>query len=178
MSFRRTLTSLLAVLALAGAVQAQSYTLTEDSLVDSYFKIELDMKLSGTITVRQERATPDPKQKDPYEEHTLKQTATARHQFLERILEANKAGLADKSARLYQTAHADFMIDQDKSERSWRAQRRFLIVHRFKDQAFAYCPRGTLTREELELTEHFDTLALPGLLPGGAVKVGATWKPA
>jgi hypothetical protein len=178
MSFRRTPISLFAILMLAAGVQAQTYTLAEDPLIDSYFKVELDMKLTGVIKVRQERANPNPKQKDPYEERTLKQIATAKHVFQERILEASKAGLVDKSARLYQTAQAEFVIDKDKTEHTLHAKRRFMIAHRIKDQAFVYCPDGILTPEEQELTEHFDTMGLPGLLPGRAVKVGETWKPA
>src|SRR5207249_12166761 len=37
--------------------------------------------------------------------------------------------------------------------------------------------QGPFTREEVETVgEHFDTLALAGLLPGKAVAVGDTWK--
>jgi len=177
MSFGRTVFSLLAVLTCAAAVRAQTYTLAEDPLINSYFQVDLDMKLTGAIKVRQERANPDPK-KGPYEERTLKQTVTAKHQFQERVLEASKAGLVDKSARKYLTAQAEFISDEEKSEHSLHAKRRFMIAHRFKDQGFVYCPDGILTREELELTEHFDTLGLPGLLPARPVKVGDTWKPA
>ena len=51
------------------------------------------------------------------------------------------------------------------------------MAQRLKEELLVYCPKGPLSREELELTsEHFDTLALTGLLPGKAVAVGATWK--
>ena len=33
-----------------------------------------------------------------------------------------------------------------------------------------------MTRSELEVTQHLDTLVLPGLLPGKAMSVGQTWK--
>ena len=35
--------------------------------------------------------------------------------------------------------------------------------------------KTSFTREQLDLTEHFDSLAVAGLLPGKAVKVGDTW---
>src|SRR5262249_20904354 len=177
MSFGRTVFSLLAVLTCAAGVRAQTCTLAEDPLINSYFQVDLDMKLTGAIKVRQERVNPDPK-KGPYEERTLKQTVTAKHQFQERVLEVSKAGLVDKSARKYLTAQAEFISDEEKSQHGLYAKRRFMIAHRFKDQGFVYCPDGILTREELELTEHFDTLGLPGLLPARPVKVGDTWKPA
>jgi hypothetical protein len=178
MSTRQIVAGLLAALTFAGAAAAQSYTLAEDPLVNRYYKVELDMTLKGTIKVRQERANLDPNQKDPYEERILTQTATARHQFLERTLEASKTVLVDKSARLYQTAQAEITVASEKSQRRLHDKRRFMIAHRIKDQAFVYCPDGNLTREELELTEHFDTLGLPGLLPAKEVKLGETWKPA
>ena len=178
MSFPRPLIGLLVFLTFAAAGRAQTYTLAEDPLINSYFQVDLEMELSGVIKVRQERANPDPKQKNPYDERTLRQTATARHQFQERTLEASKTGLVDKSAREYLTAQAQFTSDKEKSEHILRAKRRFMIAHRFKDQGFVYCPDGILTREELELTEHFDTLGLPGLLPARPVKVGDSWKPA
>src|SRR5262249_49425402 len=37
-------------------------------------------------------------------------------------------------------------------------------------------PKGSLTREEVDVTDHFDTLALPGVLPSREVGVGDTWK--
>src|SRR5436305_12584646 len=50
-----------------------------------------------------------------------------------------------------------------------------MISQRTGGQLLTYCPHGLLTNEEKELTEHFDTLALPGLLPNKEVAVGAAW---
>jgi hypothetical protein len=160
----RSLASVLAILTLVGAVRAQAYPLAENPLPGAYFHIELAMTLNGELRVQQEGKT-----------LTLKQTATARHDYLERILEAGKT-LADKSARIYQAAVADITADKERSSRVFRDDRRFIVAQRIKDQAVAYCPLGTFTREELELTDHFDTLAIPGLLPGREVKIGETWK--
>ena len=35
---------------------------------------------------------------------------------------------------------------------------------------------GCLTREELDVTDHFDTLAVTGMLPTKEVAIGETWK--
>jgi hypothetical protein len=160
----RGLVSVLAILTLAGAARAQTYPLVENPLAGAYFHIELAMTLNGEIKVQQEGKT-----------LTLKQTATARHDYLERILEAGKV-LADKSARVYHAAVADLTLDKEKSSRVFRDDRRFIVAQRIKDQTVAYSPLGTFTREEAELTDHFDTLALPGLLPGKEVKIDETWK--
>ena len=51
------------------------------------------------------------------------------------------------------------------------------MAQRYKEQGLVYSPAGALTRTEADLTsEHFDSLAVIGLLPGKAVAVGDTWK--
>jgi hypothetical protein len=124
------------------------------------------MKLTGEMKVRRDD-----------KETALKMDAAATHAFLERILNVGSDGLPDKSARLYEKANALITVGGDRSERALRPQRRLFVAQRHKDQLLAYSPAGPLTQQELELSsEHFDTLALPGLLPGKPVTVGDTWK--
>src|SRR5437763_510224 len=77
-----------------GTAHAQTVNLTEGPLARSCFRNDLSMDLTGKITVQQEGKN-----------ITLKQAASARHVFIEKILEA-KDGLAVKSARIYQAAEA------------------------------------------------------------------------
>jgi hypothetical protein len=51
-----------------------------------------------------------------------------------------------------------------------------MVAHRTKDQLVTYCPSGALTAEELELVQHFDTLAVTGLLPDWDLHKEDTWK--
>lgn len=147
----------------AASARAQSYQLAEDNLVGQHFRVDLSMKLSGEMKLRQNDKT-----------LTFNQAAEANHAFLERILEAQQ-GLATKSARVYQNAQALISSGEAKSERRFRPERTFIVCQRIDEQAFAYSPKGELTREEVELTEHFDVLSLPGLLPARKVKIGETW---
>src|SRR6185295_9199869 len=102
-------------------------------------------------------------------------TASASHEFPERILQVN-AGLPQKAARLYETAKAKISVNGDGSERGLRPDRSLMVAQAIKDQILVYCPAGALTRDELDVTEHLDTLSLTGLLPDKAVAVGDTWK--
>src|SRR5262249_7996239 len=112
--------------------------------------------------------------KDPTK---VRLTASAAHEFPERVLVAGKAGLVEKSARVYEKAAATIAAGKDRTERTLRPGRQLFICQRHHDPTLAYCPAGPLARPELELTsEHFDTFSLAGLLPNGAVAVGATWK--
>jgi hypothetical protein len=165
----RTLAGLtLALLAvtLGGAARAQTYPLAENLRPGDCFRIQLGMKLDGELKVNKDgKMVP------------LKLTATAAHEFPERVLSVGASGMAEKTARVYEKAQALIGVAGDRSERGLRKDRRLIVAQRSKDQLLVYSPAGGLVREELELTsEHFDTLCLPGLLPGKAVAIGETWK--
>jgi hypothetical protein len=166
MSGWRTLATLGIALAAVQNGWAQPYALSEKSQAGDCFRIQLEMKLSGTIQVIRDG-----------KEVSLQLEAAASHEFPERVLNVGPDGLPDKSARVYEKAKALISVDKDRSERVLRPERRLFVAQRHKDQFLAYSLGGPLTREELELTnEHFDTLALSGLLPGQPVAVGDTWK--
>jgi hypothetical protein len=156
-----------AVLLLAVSLgRAQTYALKEDVKVGDCFRFRLGMTLKGEIRVTKD-GKPD----------SLPLAATATHVFPERILDVDSKGLPQKAARLYESATAVITIGRDRSERGLRPQRRLQVAEWHQDQSLIYCPAGSLTREELALTsEHFDTLALPGLLPGKSVGLKDTWK--
>lgn len=165
MAARTILITLIITLAAARDGWAQPYLLSETTQPGNCFHIHVDMSLSGEMRVNKEGKAV-----------SLKLGATATHDFPERILHVASDGLPDKSARVYEKAKAVISVDRDSSERSLREDRRLLVAQRIQDRLVVYSPAGSLTREELELTsEHFDTLSLPGLLPGRAVSVGETW---
>jgi hypothetical protein len=153
-------------LAISSAAVAQTYPLTETSQAGDCYRYCLEMKLTGEMRVTKNgMVTPMPL------------SASATHEFPERILAVVAPGLPQKAARVYETARALIKAGDSPSERTLRPERRLLVAQRQKDQLLVYHPSGPLTRRELELTsEHFDTLAVTGLLPGKAVAVGDTWK--
>jgi hypothetical protein len=162
----RTLGSVVVLLGVAQAGWTQTYPLAEVVKAGDCVRIHLDMNLTGEIRVSRDGKV-----------YPLKLTATATHDFPERILSVGSAGLPEKTARYYESAKATITAGRDVSERKLRAERRLVVSQRYKDQPLVYCPDGPFTREELELTsEHFDTLALTGLLPGKAVAIGESWK--
>jgi hypothetical protein len=161
----KILGSLAIVLASVSGARAQGIALQEAPLAGSYFHIKLHMDLSGELKIRQEnKITP------------LKQQARADHDFLERVLEADEGGPIRKAARAYREACADITTGSQVCKSSLRPERALIVAQCYKEQPLSYCPKGPLTRAELEVVQHFDTLHLPGLLPGKEVAVGATWK--
>lgn len=157
--------SLVVAVTLSAPVQGQTYSLSEGPMVGSHFHIELKMSLTGELKVRQEDKVV-----------SLKESAEATHEYVERILAADTQGLAVKTARFYKSANVQIKVDDHREERTLRRERGLMVAQRVKDQTLTYCPTGPLTREELELTEHFDTLAPTGLLPAKEVAVGDSWK--
>ena len=83
-----------AVLAIAASVgQAQTVSLAETAKAGDCYRIQLDMKLTGEMRIQRDgKVVP------------LGEEARAAHDFAERVLQVNKAGGVDKSARLYDTA--------------------------------------------------------------------------
>ena len=162
---RRWLLSLIVAAAALPAAHAQTVTLTEAPLVDGCVKNELTLTLDGKITVQQQGKNV-----------TFPHKATAKHVYLERYLEA-KGAVADKAARHYLTAEGTITFNTDATtKRALRPERAFLVTHRTKDGLVTYGLKGPLSREEMELTEHFDTLAVAALVPGKDVAVGDRWK--
>jgi hypothetical protein len=164
-SWRNLLGPLLLLIAAPSAF-AESVTLAEANKKGDCSHIRLQMQLSGEM-----RATRDGK------EVPLKLSASAHHDFVQKILDVSEKGLPNKAACVFDQAKAAITVGSEKTDKSLRSLRKLIVSQRFKDQPLSYCPLGPLTHEELELVgERFDTLALAGLLPGKAVAAGDTWQ--
>src|SRR5262249_22100359 len=134
----------------------QTYPLAEAVQPRDCFRVRLDMKLDGEMTVQ--RLNKPAK---------LWLNAAGLHEEPEHGRSVRKNGVPDKAARVYEAAKATISVDSDTSERSLRDDRRLIVAQRHKDQPLVYSPAGALTRAELDLTsDTFDTLAVVGLLPG------------
>jgi hypothetical protein len=167
MAVTRSAAGFVLAILICGPAAAQTYPLTEAPQANDSFALHLSLKLTGEMTVVQEGK--------PVK---LKLAAQAEHGFRERVLGVQKDGpLVTKAARYYDDARAAITVDGATSPRALRPDRRLIVAQRPQDSLVCYCPQGPLTREELEtVSEHFDTLALAGLLPGKDVAIGDTWK--
>jgi len=163
----RVLGTIGCLLLAAGHGWAQSATLAEPIAAGDCFEIKLNMKLTGEMRFLKLGDT-----------ITLKMEASGNHQLHECVLQMGATGLPDKSARVYDKAEAVIMVGKDRVEKTLRSERKLIVAHRQRDGLLAYCPTGTLTRQELDVTsDHFDLLSVIGLLPGKEVKVGGEpWK--
>src|SRR5437879_1291725 len=100
----RTLASLVTVLSITTAVQAQTYPLTETPAEGTCIRNPLDLKLAGTLKVKQEDKTLE-----------LKQTADATHDYLERVLTVDANGVVQRTARHYKAARVAISINGQRT---------------------------------------------------------------
>jgi hypothetical protein len=161
----RTLAAWVGLVLSAGVASAQTYTLAEEVKSGDCFHIQMEMTLAGEMRVNR-----DGKQVP------LRESASASHDFYERVLIVDKLGFAEKCARRYEAAKAAITVGNDRSERRLNPERGPMVAQRLRDDIIVYCPTTTLSHDELEAVEHLDTLTLTGLLPGKAVKLEETWK--
>src|SRR5437660_10450513 len=107
MTALRTLVSLAVAVAAAGAASAQTYPLAETPQAGDCAQFHLEMSLAGEMHI-----TRDDK---PV---ALKLSATARHDFPERILAVSPAGVPQKAVRVYETAKAAIQVADSRTERT------------------------------------------------------------
>jgi hypothetical protein len=141
---------------------AQSCSLVETPPAGDCLRVEIDAQVEGTMRVMREGKWVE-----------LPVRAEARHVFLEKAL-GEPTDANSRVARYYQHSTLNHSVNGQTVQRSLALARRLLIVPRNPTERGAcFCPHGPLTRDELELVaEHFNTLALIGLLPGRTVEQG------
>jgi hypothetical protein len=82
-----------------------------------------------------------------------------------------------RSARYYDKAGAAIEVDRNRFTPQLRDQQRLIAVQIDGPEVTLFCPRGPMTREELDLVDiQGNSLAIDRLLPEEPVEVGAAWK--
>lgn len=166
MSAIRSWAPLIIALCAAASAWADGIVLSEAVGGPECIRVAMSMKLAGDMVVAQ-AGKPT----------TLKLAALAEHRYRERVLSANSGSIAKRAARYYDDARAAISVDGVNNPRMLRPERRLIVCDRQNESIVCHSPAGTLTREEVEIVgEHFDTLALPGVLSDKPVAVGDSWK--
>ena len=142
---------------------AQAVFLAETNLRDACFSNEMSMKLTGTISVVQNG-----------QNVSIPRSAEATHVYFERFLDVKErpanGPLASTTGPRRRITDAS-----DVAKIVLKSNHTLLVAHRIKDRLLVYHPTDVLTREEIDVTSHFDSMSVPGLLPKREVKVGDTW---
>jgi hypothetical protein len=157
--------TLAAVVVLCGPVMAQKVLLGETVKAGECFQYDLSLALSGKMKLDREG-----------KQQELAVRGQANHTFTDRIENTNTSGAAGKVYRHYTVAKSAHTVAGDGSKRELGKNNQLIGVVRSDRSTLHFSPAGPLSREELELVaQHFDTLAITGLLPGTEVAVDGTW---
>ena len=135
-------------------------------------RVDALLDVSGTLTVA-DKAAAEAKKNTP-----LKMNAEAALAYAEKTLQpAASAGKPARTIRHYDKAEASIRVGEDSFKPSLRQERRLIGVETHGPKVVMFCPRGLLTREELDLVDLLgNSLLLDRLLPADPVAVGDTWK--
>jgi len=153
------------LLAMASPALAQTVKLGEAVRPGDHFRYELQLTVDGKLKLERDGKV---------QAMTMKGDAT--HKFAERIEAADTGGAGGKAVRYYDVARSSSTVAGDTNKRELANDRRLTVAVRTETDTLHVCPNGPFTREELELVaEHFDTLAIPALLPNKELKAGESW---
>jgi hypothetical protein len=102
--------------------------------------------------------------------------ASGELQYVERAISAGKQSPSVRLVREYRTAKADIRLHESELKNELRPDRQLICVQADPKSTTIFSPRGTLTREELDLvTVPGGGLLLDGLLPQRQLKTDENW---
>jgi hypothetical protein len=144
---------------------AQTHQLSEQPKSGESFRFEIETTVSGSLKIKRDGKGV-----------LLPLSVKNQHTILEKVL-TEGTGVSRKVARHYEKALSTAEVNQQKSEKTLREDRKLIVAQRMDEPLLCYSPVGPLQRSELELVaEHFDTLHLTGILPGKGASINDTWK--
>ena len=154
------------------AAAPKTYTFNSTRAAEALDRVEALLEVEGHLKVA-ETVTPEGRKTPP-----LKLSAKAALSYDEKSLAVPGASEGvRRSVRFYDKAEATIRIGSSDVRPVLRDQRRLIGVEATGAKTTLFCPRGILTREELDLVDPpGNSLVLDRLLPEKPVAVGERWK--
>jgi len=169
---RLTLVKISFLLALCGSATdrsgaSETFRFTRGSNRDGLSQVEITMQVGGDL-----RLTPA----GAKQARKVPMSVLANLIYQERVLDVtNSSGRL--AYRYYETAKAAIKIDKGGQTPQLSDTHKLVGVQRADNAETMFCPKGRLTREELDLIElPGSSLVVDDLLPADPVAVGGTWK--
>lgn len=161
----------LSAILLAPTTAAEKYNLQPSSQVGDLQRIRTIVEVKGELKLRDES---DPDRKKV---RSLPLQVTGDLLYDEKNLPTDNTKLRRKTARYYHQAHADIRAGSHRLHPRLGEARRLIVVQIDKDRSTLYCPKASLTREDLDLIDVQGSSALlPLLLPRESIAVGESWE--
>jgi hypothetical protein len=161
--------ALLLVASLSGRGAAQEVTLAEPFKPGHTTKVEVQVKLTGKLTL-----PPTAKDKPP---QLITVVGTSKLTYEERLLQPDEATML-KTVRAYREVEFERTVGDAKQDAGIRPSVRRMIIIKSGERKAPFSPDGPLTWGEIDVvrTDVFNPALIPGLLPAARVKPGQSWK--
>ncbi len=152
-----------------GAVAQEAVTLAEPFKPGHTTKVDVQVKLTGKLALPSTEKGKAPQ--------LVPVVGTSKLVYEERLLKPEDAELL-KTVRVYHDVSFERTVGETKQDAGIRPSVRRMIVIKAGERKAPFSPDGPLTWGEIDVvrTDVFNPALIPGLLPGGAVKPGQTWK--
>jgi hypothetical protein len=151
------------------ATAEEPVTLAEKFEPGHLSKVEVSVKLTGKLAV-----PPTEKGKAP---QLVPLSGVSRVVYEERVLPPDEPGMF-KTVRAYREVEFRRTLGAAAQDAGIRPSVRRMVVIKSESRRAPFSPDGPLTWGEIDVvrTDVFNPSVVPGLLPGGPVKKGQTWK--
>jgi hypothetical protein len=161
--------ALLLLASLSGRSAAQEVTLAEPFKPGHTTKVEVQVKLTGKLTLPSTA-----KDKQP---QLITVVGTSKLTYEERLLQPDEATLL-KTVRAYREVEFERTVGDAKQDAGIRPSVRRMIIIKSGERKAPFSPDGPLTWGEIDVvrTDVFNPALIPGLLPAARVKPGQSWK--
>jgi hypothetical protein len=151
---------------------SKTYVLEPKRTLDAIDRVEVRLDVEGNLKVADASA-------DAGKHTKLPMTASAALTYDEKTLESSRAADAIlRSVRHYDKAGAAIRVADEQFRSELRPERRLIAVEVAGSAGTLFSPRGTLSRDELDVIDALaNSLVVDRLLPDRAVAISETWKP-
>jgi len=154
------------------ADKVQAYALKSKRSPQVVDRVEAILEVSGPLKVTEGHA------KNQKKATSVDMKAVATLAYTEKSLKVpTSVDLPAQAIRYYEKADASIHVGDDAFKPTLRDERRLIGVEVRSPKVVMFCPKGPLTREELDLVDLLgNSLIFDMLLPPHAVAVGESWK--
>jgi hypothetical protein len=172
---RAALAGLIVAACISRAGRAESIDLTPQIQPNSLTRVSIQLEAGGHTLVRAQ--TDDSTGAGP--EQRLAMSVSAKLQYSERRVSDSRSA-ADRRAtlavRYYDAAEAVIKVDNGGVAPQLPLDRRLVVVEQGTSRPTLYCPRGPLSREQLDLIDTVgNSCVIDEILPQEPVAEGDTW---
>lgn len=156
------------VIEAAWSAEADTYDLRPHRQAGQIDRVVVKLEVEGKLILSNDPKHPQPKLK-----------VNAENIYEERVLQVDsKTGCPTQSLRYYEKAEATIQIEQETLRPQLHQEHRWIVAQVQQGAVQLFCPKGPLSREELDVVDLMaNSVLLDRLLPAEPVDSSSRWEP-